>query len=129
RSRRNPAVPAPSFTFLFGSGGGGARSAATVVPGFSAAHANHFTWTLSTHSSVHPFSSPSTQRPATSHRDFVSVSRNRPEAGAGAGSRVTVRGGTTWAPGGTGTPSSGFDARELSGWGALNFRGCDATGR
>src|SRR5262249_7965890 len=50
--RRTSAVPATSFAFLFASAGGGAESAYTFVPGYSAAQANHFTCTLSTHSSV-----------------------------------------------------------------------------
>src|SRR5262249_13135411 len=76
-SRRNSAVPASSFTLSFGSAPP-RWGAAIVVSGYSAAQANHLTCTPSTHSSVQPFSSPPTHRPATSQDEWVSASTKRP---------------------------------------------------
>src|SRR5207253_9856958 len=84
-TRRNSAVPATSLTALLGSAG-----AYTVVSGYSAAQANHFTCTLSTHSSVYPFNSPSTARPATSQREPVSWSTNGAAGTRPSGLRVTA---------------------------------------
>src|SRR5262249_29514627 len=70
-SRRNSAVPEIPFTLSAGS-------ARIVVSGYSAAQANHLTCTPSTHSSVQPFKSPPTHRPATSQNEWVSPSTKRP---------------------------------------------------
>ena len=123
-SRRNSAVPARALTLAFAWAGVGAAGfgAAMVPAGYSADQANHFTCTLSTHSSVCPASSPATQRPAKSQNDFVSASWNRPAASFAARPSVTVRVGTVGDVGSGDTPVA-------SGAGPLNLRGGEASGR